>query len=186
MRDDDQSESEEFLEEELEEDEGEGEVSSLRRKIARLKEELADAQKERQEYLDGWQRARADAVNASREADARVAAARASGRDHLLIDLIPALDAFDMAMQSEGWKEVDETWRKGIEHIRAGILNVLEQNGVRTFGAEGEPYDPARHEVASEEKSDLPPHMILRVLRSGYASGERILRPAHVILSKES
>lgn len=161
-----------------------GAEASLKAKLAKLREELQSARKERQEYLEGWQRCKADMVNALREKDAAISTARAAGRDTLAVELIPALDAFDMARSSPSWTSVDAAWRDGIEYIRSQILSTLKSNGITPFGEAGEPFDPSRHEIAGDEQGE--PGVVVRVVRPGYASGTRILRPAHIIIGAES
>ncbi|MDZ4227152.1 MAG: nucleotide exchange factor GrpE, partial [Patescibacteria group bacterium] len=111
------------------------------------------------------------------------AAAKAKG--DIVMELIPSLDSFDLAEGSEAWERVDAGWKKGIEHIRTQMLEVLERNGVSRFGKVGEPFDPKRHESV-QESDDAPgePHCIVKVLRSGYAVGEQVVRPAQVVVKK--
>lgn len=152
-------------------------------KIAKLKEELAEAKAQRQEYLDGWQRCKADSVNARKEA--LLSAERAGKRalENFIEELIPAIDGFDMASASESWGAVDEVWRTGIGHIHNQLLETLSVHGVTRFGKVGEQFSPHLHE-AVQEMADVAgePGSIVRVLRSGYRMGERIIRPAQVIV----
>lgn len=156
-----------------------GTVGALQAKLNKLREELATVKKERQEFLDGWQRAKADAANTAREFSERLARATAGGREALAEEMLPVLDAFDMAMQGEAWEKLDANWRAGVEHVHATFLKVLESQGIRAFGKPGEAIDHIRHEAVGEASGPL--HTVIRVLRRGYLSGERVLRPAHVI-----
>ncbi len=165
------------------EDEAElGSLASLQAKLKKLREELAVAKKERQEYLDGWQRSKADAVNTKREDAARIERMGSMIRESFVEDLLPTLDAFDMAMQGDAWQKVDQNWRSGVEHIRTNLLKVLEQNSVEAFGKAGEMFDHALHEAVQEEEGEAG--VILRVLRRGYKAGEKIIRPAQVVVGK--
>jgi len=157
---------------------GEG---ALKAKLKKLKEELAAVKKERQEYLDGWQRAKADLINAKKEAGEALRRATATGKELFVEELIPALDSFDMAMQGEAWKNVDAAWRSGVESIRSQILGVLQAHGIEMFGKEGEKFDPTLHEPI-QEVGGGESHIVARVLRSGYRSKSRILRPAQVAI----
>lgn len=156
-----------------------GETGAAKLKIQKLRVELKEAQAKRDEYLDGWQRAKADMINAKKEAADALARASGRGKEILVEELIPALDGFDMAMQGEAWNTVDASWRSGIESIRAQIEGVLKAHGVEIFGREGETFDPSLHEPIKEEVGGTP-HTIARVFRSGYRTKDRILRPAHV------
>ena len=152
-------------------------------KLKKLRDELEKVKEERQEYLDGWQRCKADAVNGRKEALASAERATERAKESLLNELIPVLDSFDMATGNEAWESVDAGWKSGIEHIHKQLLGVLEASEVKRFGKVGEVFDPKLHE-AVQETSDMPgdPHTIVKILRYGYKMGERIIRPAQVIV----
>ena len=156
-----------------------------RKTLKKLKEELAKAKQERQEYLDGWQRCKADSINARKETEARASRSAEMLREALVHDIIPALDSFDMAAGSEAWAEVSDGWKSGMELVRDQLVGALKSHGVERYGKVGESYDPHLHEVA-QETDDAPgeSHEIVRVLRYGYKTGDRVLRPAHVIIKK--
>ena len=157
-----------------------GDIDSAKAKLAKLRDELKAVKKERDEYLDGWQRCRADTVNAKKEAQEALARARSFGKESLVEELIPALDSFDMATQSEAWANVDPVWRSGVESIHAQLLSVLESHGISAFGITGEVFDAKIHEALQETEGETG--TIVRVIRRGYRSGERILRPAQVVV----
>lgn len=160
-----------------------GDVGALQAKLKKLKDELAAVKKERQEYLDGWQRAKADLINAKKEAGETLQRATGIGKEIFIEELIPALDSFDLAMQGDAWQKVDAAWRSGVESIRSQILGVLAAQGIETFGKEGEKFDPMLHE-AIQELDGGDSHTVARVLRSGYRSKTRVLRPAQVAIFK--
>ena len=164
-----------------------GDVAAAKAKLKKLREELEKAKKERQEYLDGWQRCKADAINAKRELEQKAARSAEMPREALVHDIIPALDSFDMAAGSEAWATVSDGWKTGMEQVRDQLLDALRGHGIERYGRVGEAVDHALHEVA-EERSDLAgePDTIVRILRYGYRSGDKILRPAHVIVKSSS
>src|SRR3989344_6550383 len=168
---------------EFESDEELGDVAAAQAKLKKLKDELIKAKAERQEYLDGWQRCKADSVNARKELLAQAERASARERDRLVDELIPALDSFDMAATSEQWVSVDDGFRTGMEHVRNLIVETFANHGVERFGKVGDQFDPALHEVAQEDKDAAGKEgEVIRVLRSGYRTGERVMRPAQVII----
>lgn len=162
-----------------------GSAAALKAKMEKLKHELKEAKEKRDEYLDGWQRAKADMANIRREAAADALRASARGKEALVDDLLPALDSFDMAAMSESWGAIDESWRSGMEQVRNQLLNALSQHGIERFGKVGDALDHALHEVA-QEVDDVAgePSTIVRILRYGYRAGDRIIRPAHVIAKR--
>jgi molecular chaperone GrpE len=162
-----------------------GSLGAAKAKMEKLKDELEKAKEERQEYLDGWQRCKADSINAKKEAEARGARTGEALREALVHDIIPALDSFDMAAGSESWAEVGDGFRGGMEAVQSQLLSALKSHGIERYGKVGEIADPALHDVLEEQDSAAgQSHEILRVLRYGYRSGERILRPAQVIVRK--
>ncbi|OGG60007.1 nucleotide exchange factor GrpE [Candidatus Kaiserbacteria bacterium RIFCSPHIGHO2_01_FULL_56_24] len=160
-----------------------GSVGALKAKMQKLRDELAEAKKERGEYLDGWQRAKADLVNAKRDFAQASQRSASMAKEAFLEEMIPALDSFDMAMLSDAWQNVDPAWRKGVESIRTQILGILAANGVETFGKEGEEFDPMLYEAIQEADGGVP-HTVAKVLRSGYRTNDRILRPSQVTIFK--
>jgi molecular chaperone GrpE (heat shock protein) len=120
--------TEEFVDEmDFEPEEELGSIGAAQAKIKKLRAELKEAQQKRDEYLAGWQREKADAINMKKEAahDAIRMAARV--KEGLIEDLLPALDSFDMAYGSASWEAVDPTWRSGIDGIRNQLLDVLSK-----------------------------------------------------------
>ena len=162
-----------------------GTAGAAKAKLQKLKDELEQVKKERQEYLDGWQRCKADAVNAKSEAHRSASRTAELLREELVHDLLPALDSFDMAAMSEAWASVSDGWRSGMEMVRDQLIDALRRHGVQRYGRVGEKFDHLLHE-AVEERDDVPGESgtIARVLRSGYKSDERVLRAAQVIVKK--
>jgi len=139
---------------------------------------------ERQEYLDGWQRMRADAANQKKEAADMFSRAKSVAIEDFLEDMLPALDAFDMAMQGDGWQEVSAAWRSGVEYIYTQMISALDKHGVTAYGAPGEAFSASEYEAMDEIAADAPSHTVVKVLRRGYKIGSRVLRPAQVIVAK--
>src|SRR5665213_1551449 len=159
-----------------------GEAGAAQAKIKKLREELKEVKAKRDEYLAGWQREKADAINARKEAALSNDRAHGRGKESVFEDIIPVLDSFDMATGSESWSMVDDTWRTGMDQIRNQLLGVLSRHGIERFGKVGEMADHARDEIV-QEMDDVAgePGEIVRILRYGYANGDRVIRPAQVI-----
>jgi molecular chaperone GrpE len=162
-----------------------GDIGAAQAKLRKLKDELTKIKTERQEYLDGWQRCKADSVNAKRDADARSARSAEHLREELVHDIIPALDSFDMAAGSDAWMEIEDGWRSGMELVRDQLIDALKRNGIERYGKIGEVYNPHVHDVVQEvEDAAGEPHTIFKVVRYGYKVGDRVLRPVQVITKK--
>ncbi len=160
-----------------------GDIAATQAKLKKLKDELAKVKQERQEYLDGWQRCKADSINAKKDVEIRASRTAELLREALVHDIIPALDSFDMAAGSEAWGEVSNGWKNGMELVRDQLIDALRRHGVDRFGKVGDTFDHALYE-AVEERDDIAGEAgtVARILRYGYKSEERILRPAQVIV----
>ncbi len=163
------------------EDIEEGENPALA--LKKLREKLKTAVAEKQQYLDGWQRTQADFSNyKKREKEERENIVKFSN-EQIILDLIPALDSFDMAMANkEAWMSAPENWRKGVEYIYSQILSVLEGYGVKQTNPVGEMFSTASHEPANlvpTEKADED-GKILAVIQKGYTLNGKEIRPAKV------
>lgn len=161
-----------------------GSVGAVKAKMQKLRDELEKIKTERQEYLDGWQRCKADAVNAKKEAAAYGERLASRAKESLLEEFIPALDSLDMAFASTAWDALDAEWRRGMEQVKSQFLDALRRNEVERYAAVGDTYNPHLHDAVQEVESDGGTSgTIARVLRYGYKSGDRIIRPAQVIIN---
>lgn len=152
--------------------------------LKRLRERIKTLEKEKQEYLDGWQRMKADVVNRDKAAAEEKSRVSELVKEHMLEQLLPILDAFDAAFTGSSWEKVDTNWRVGIEYIHTQFKKVLEENGIAAFGSVGEVFDASRHDVASESEVEGVSGTVSKVLRSGYSVQGRIIRPARVEIYK--
>ena len=162
-----------------------GDIGAAQAKLKKFKDELAEVKAQRQEYLDGWQRCKADSVNARKEMLASAERLGERAKEELIADIIPALDGFDMAASSPAWEKMDAGWRSGIEQIRNQLLDVLSRHGVERFGEVGDLVDHAAHETA-EESDDFPGESgtVAKILRYGYKMNGKVLRAAQIVAKK--
>ncbi len=149
----------------------------------KLREDLKVCRKEKEEYLTGWQRAKADYVNLQKEEANKLKELRGMVTSGMVEDLLPVLDSFDMAFgNKEAWEKVDPNWRNGVEYIHQQFLRVLEDNSVSSINQTNIAFDPILHE--SIETVETPDqnldHKIVKIVQSGYKIGERVIRPARV------
>jgi molecular chaperone GrpE len=163
-------------------DEDGAELSSAQ-KVKELKEKIKELQKEKAEYLDGWQRSRADYANLQKQTDEDKKRVRSMVEENFIAELLPAMDSFSMAMSNkEAWEKVDANWRMGVEYIYQQLMSTLKDHNLEPFGAVGDTFDPTLHEAVSEtETNDAKlDHTIASVLQQGYKLGENTLRAARV------
>lgn len=151
--------------------------------IKKLKEKLAICVKEKQEYLDGWQRAKAEYINARKRDQEANEQYLKFAKEDLVMEIVPVLDSFEMAFANkEAWEKVDKNWRIGVEHIHNQLLGVLKNNNVEEIAPLGQKFDPARDEAVefepvSEEKFD---HIITKVIQKGYKLSGKIIKAPKV------
>lgn len=149
--------------------------SRMDAKHEKLRKELAACRKEKQEYLDGWQRAKADYVNALKRFDEEKQAAVALGSLAAAGAFLPVLDSLERAKQAgdipEGWSGIT----KQLEDAASSL-------GLVRFGETGEPFDPALHEALGQDtaESQDADETVTAVLESGWKLGGRVIRPAKV------
>lgn len=139
-------------------------------------------QDEKQEYLDGWQRARAEMANLKKVHAEEKLLFTTLGKQSLLEELVPMLDNFDAAFKyKDAWEEVPETWRIGVEYIYKQFVETLESNAVSVFGEVGDEFNSETYEpvemIAGDEKDK---NKVTKVLQKGYKIGDKVIRPARV------
>ena len=160
----------------------EGISQELAGKIKKLREELKSCEAERKEYLEGWQRAKADYINFKKDEGKRFEDMARFVTASIVEEFLPVLDSFDLALQHGVPKEVE----KGIMLIRSQFEDVLRKRGIGEIAVgAGDPFDPAKHESVGETKSEHPPGTIADVVQKGYVFRERVMRPVRVRLAKE-
>jgi molecular chaperone GrpE len=130
---------------------------------------------------DRYKRALADLDNyrkrTSREIERRVAEVKES----LLRDWLEAVDTVERAIRIEH----DERCLDGLRAVIDQMDAVLARQGAQRIGAAGDPFDPERHEaIAVQASDDVADRTVLAVERSGYAIGDRVIRPAQVVVAR--
>lgn len=156
----------------VEPEEGEGGAVA---KVKKLKEEIAELRQAKQEYMDGWQRSKADYVNLLKRTEGDLKSAKAGGIVKAVEALLPAFDALERSKEHGELPEGFQAIAKQLESAFAGL-------GVSAVGAAGEKFDPNLHEAlgqdaaSSREQDDT----ITAVLEQGYTIGDKVVRPAKV------
>lgn len=158
-------------------------------KIKRLRKRVSELTKEKQEYLDGWQRSKADFVNyKKREAEERSEFLKFA-KIGMVTELIPVLDSFMMAFANkEAWEKVDQNWRTGVEYIHQQLMRALEDQGLTIDNPIGAKFDPTIHTsiggVPTTEESKE--HLIAEVTQVGYRMNGKIIRSPSVKVYERS
>ncbi|MFA5052585.1 MAG: nucleotide exchange factor GrpE [Parcubacteria group bacterium] len=139
--------------------------------------------KERDEYLDGWKRAKAELINYKNDELKRMnEVIRFAGED-IIRDMIGIMDSFDLCLAALGDKDMEMT--KGVYMIRAQMEDMLKRRGLeRIIVSVDHPFDPAIHEAISVTESDKPSGTVIEEIEKGYMWNGKLLRPARVVVSK--
>ena len=153
--------------------------------LEELKKQLLECQKQKEEYLAGWQRARADFLNHKKEEMERVGGLLVYAQEELILKLLPVLDNFDVAEKKlpEDLKKEENV--KGLFLIKNQLLDFLKSLGVEEIKSIGEKFDANFHEAVGEtETEEKDSGVILEEIQKGYTIQGRVLRPARVKISK--
>lgn len=137
-------------------------------------------ERERGEYLDAWQRARADYQNLRRRLQTDIDAAVGRAKESMLLELLLVLDFMDMALAAPVESQEAQNLKYGVEMTRNQMVALLEREGVKPIATDAA-FDPRRHDalevVPSDEHEDGE---IVEVTRKGYTIADRTLRAAQV------
>jgi molecular chaperone GrpE len=167
----------EAIEEAVKEKPGADEVMALR-------QELEEAKAKEAEYLDGWQRARAELSNARKRFQRDQEQAYANARADVLARLLPIADDFERARETLPENPSPSSWAEGVLLIQRKLQALLDQDGVVPIAAEGAEFDPFLHQAITHEPSDtVPEGHVIGVTQKGYRMGDRVLRPSMVRVS---
>ncbi len=150
-----------------------------------LRHELNECRTKADEYLDGWQRARAEFLNYKKRVERDQSQVYQNASGSILRRFLEVLDDLDLALKNRPLEGEGEAWAAGIELIYRKLNSILEGEGVKEIDAEGQPFDPNLHEaVTSEESDEYESGQVIEVIKRGYLIGERVLRPALVRVAR--
>jgi molecular chaperone GrpE len=155
--------------------------------IADLRAKLKKAVEEKQEYLLGWQKAKADYINSRKQDEEENRAAVKYAESALLGELVTVLDSFDMAFANEAEvAKLPEQWKKGMLQVKSQLSAILAAHNLEAIDPVGKEFDPRDAEAVgmvpvTDEADD---HRVMTVLQKGYRLHGRVLRPAKVQVGK--
>ena len=145
-----------------------------------VKTELEEWKEKANEYLDGWQRSRAEFANYKKRVEREQAQAYQNAAGSIFKRFLDVSDDLERAM-----KNMPHEWSAGIELAHRKFMSILEAEGVSVMPADGQEFDPNLHEAISHEEAEgIPSGQIIEVVKNGYLLGDRVLRPAVVRVAK--
>ncbi len=153
----------------------------LEEQVTVLKTALEEMDIKAEEYLDGWQRARAEFANYKKRVTRENMDIRQVARGEVIKLYLDIADDLERALQEKPEIGDGETWAEGIEIIFQKLRARLESEGIKPMNPMGEEFDPNIHEaLMKEESEEFESGQIIEVMQEGYWIGDKVLRPALV------
>jgi molecular chaperone GrpE len=147
------------------------------------KNELEECRKLRDEYLAGWQRAKADLLNYKKEEMERMGRIVKYASEELMLKILPILDDLERAEKGMPEEMKNDEYFKGFLQIKDQVKSLLKHFEVEEIPALGRKFDPNLHEVAEEDEGEKTGE-ITEVFQRGYVLGDKVIRPAKVKIVK--
>ena len=141
---------------------------------------LAEEREKAERYYKNWQRAAADLANYKRRVEQERSEQARLANAALVINLLPLVDDMDRAIATLDSTLAGLNWAQGMVAIHRKLQQLLESMGAQEIAAEGEPFDPAVHEAVGRQPGEE--NRVLHVVQKGYRLGDRVVRPAMVIV----
>jgi len=182
MNDGNFSEMENLPQDQEQETEAEAPETTLEENLNNKIEEL---EKKANEYLDGWQRSRAEFANYKRRIEREQAQAYQAAAGNIIKKFLEVADDLERALKNRPQEGKAAEWANGIELIYRKLLAIMEAEGVKVMDVSGQIFDPSFHEAISHEEADgYSEGEIIEVVKKGYVLGDRVLRPALVRVAR--
>lgn len=149
------------------------------------KKELKECEKEKKEYLAGWQRAKADFLNYKKEELERISEISKYTSEELISKILPILDNFNLVEKKLPENLKNDEYIKGVFQIKTQLLSFLKNQGVEEIKTMGEKFDPNFQEVIEELKvSKKEPGIVIEEVEKGYKFHNKVIKPAKVKITK--
>lgn len=170
----------------FEEENEEGDTANPAELIKKLRERLKKCLTEKQEYLAGWQRAKADFINARKEEEESRREFIKFSELSLILELLVLTDSFDSLFKMEKIDPVRNKISNGIENLYSQFMNILKSRGVEVIETIGKNFNPEKHESVGEIRVDNREKegKIIEEIRKGYKMNGKIIRPSQVKIGK--
>lgn len=142
---------------------------------------LADANQQKEEYLELARRTKADFENYRKRVTSDLQAAQVRGRIEVAREVIDAVDNLERALETA---DGGEGLAAGVEMVLKGLRETLDRNGIDVVDPRGEKFDPNHHEALSSQPAEgVESGTVVEVLQKGYTLGDQLVRPARVVVS---
>lgn len=147
-----------------------------------IKDKISDTvleklEQEKQKYLDGWQRERADFENYKKTQKQHLDSIKNKAEEYIILDLLPIIDNMELITLHAPKDVADTQWYKGVEYAHKNIKKIFEDMGVKEIDCNGN-FDPSIHESIGG-RGDI----IKEVSQKGYTFKKKVIRPSKVKLT---
>ncbi len=150
-----------------------------------LRAELEKARAQAADYLDGWQRSRAEFANYKKRIEREQAQVYQTAAGSVIKRFLGVLDDLERALKNRPQQGDGAVWAEGIELVYRKLVSILESEGVKPMPVDGQMFDPNLHEaILSEDSDQHESGQIIEALQQGYLLGDKVLRPARVRVAK--
>lgn len=151
----------------------------------RLETKLSEAYGKQDDLQNKYLRVHADLENIKKRAIREREDAVNRTRSQLISDLLPIIDSFKMGLSEASKHEEAKNYVEGFAMATDQLENILSEYGLSVIEPTNQSFDPKLHEAISyEESEDIENEVVIKTIRNGYKLGEKLLRPASVVLSK--
>lgn len=148
-------------------------------------EKIQECEKQKEEYLNGWKRAKADLLNYKKEEAERMHSLAKFIAEEFILEILPVLDSFERAEKEMPEEKKDDQYCKGLLQIKTLFEDFLKSRGVEEIKALGEKFNPEFHEAELAVESEKEePDKVVEVTKKGYSINGRVIRAAKVKVSK--
>jgi molecular chaperone GrpE len=172
--------SDEFVEQQVDEPEAAADPESAA-EPAEPVDELELARKERDDYLDALQRLKAEFDNYRKRVQREQGELIARASERLVKQLLPVVDDLERALEAAGAHE-EAKLEEGVRLVHRALADALAKEGLVEVSTDGA-FDPHTQEALLSQPSEAPEGDVIQVLQKGYRLGDRVLRPARVVVS---
>jgi len=151
-------------------------------KNAELEERLAEVERERDEYLNDLKRVAADFENYRKRVARDQEGLVARAHERLVKELLPVLDDLERSLEAAAEHE-EAKLEEGVRLVHRELVEALAREGLVEVETDGQ-FDPHVHEALLSQPSEQEDGSVIEVLQKGYRLGDRVLRPARVVVSQ--
>jgi molecular chaperone GrpE len=144
--------------------------------------ELAAEREKAETYYKNWQRSAADFINYKRRVEQDRSENARLANAAMVINILPVFDDIDRAVSTVDANLAGLNWVQGVVAIHRKFSQLLDSMGVTEIESAGQPFDPSKHEAIGQAPGEEG--KVLHVVQKGYSLGDRVIRPAMVIVGQ--